>query len=65
MSQLGSTVGVWRKSSRCESQQCVEVARTVSGVAVRDSAAPVDHLEIAAPAWRNFLSAIRVGDLRN
>ncbi|GAB3152180.1 hypothetical protein GCM10027290_42480 [Micromonospora sonneratiae] len=63
MSQTGSVVGVWRKSSRCESQQCVEVARTATGMAVRDSADPGWHITIASPAWQAFVASVRDGEL--
>jgi hypothetical protein len=54
----------WRKSSRCESSGCIEVAFTEQGVAVRDS--KVDDgpvLTFSTDAWRAFLDDLRAGRL--
>jgi len=53
----------WRKSSRCESASCVEVARLPDAVAVRDSKTvngPI--LVFAAREWEAFQRGIRAGD---
>lgn len=67
MSQSGSAVfpaagGSWRKSTRCESQACVEVAPVAGGMAIRNSTAPDRQLAFPAATWRNFISAIREGE---
>jgi hypothetical protein len=47
----------WRKSSRsANASACVEVA---TGIGIRDSKAPVAHIEVGAAAWTAFLSAVK------
>ncbi|WP_091549913.1 DUF397 domain-containing protein [Micromonospora pattaloongensis] len=59
MAQIGARgTTAWRKSSRCDSHQCVEVALG-DGAAVRDSASPDRHLSFPAPAWRRFIATLR------
>ncbi|WP_425570863.1 DUF397 domain-containing protein [Rugosimonospora acidiphila] len=55
----------WRRSRRCESGSCVEVAMTEDGVLMRDSkdaAGPV--LQFDREEWAAFLGAIRQGDIK-
>lgn len=52
----------WRKSSRCEANNCVEVAIGDHRAGVRNNASPHDQLFFAAPAWRSFLDAVRGGE---
>lgn len=61
MSQTGFVELMWRKSTRCESQHCVEVARVGAGVAVRDSVTPEQFVVFDAVAWRTFVDTLRVG----
>lgn len=61
MSLTGSAMPVWRKSSRCESQQCVEVARLDHGIAIRDSKDPQPQLVFDSSAWRAFIVTLRTG----
>lgn len=61
MANSGTGIQNWRKSSRCESHSCVEVALGSASAAVRNTALPEDHLTFTAPAWRNFVNAIRSG----
>ena len=61
MSQTGSAGLVWRKSTRCESQHCVEVAQVGAGVAVRDSVDPEQFVAFDAVAWRAFVDTLRAG----
>jgi uncharacterized protein DUF397 len=52
----------WRRSRRCESGSCVEVARIGESYAVRDSkqiGGPV--LTFAPAAWDGFVEAVRAG----
>jgi hypothetical protein len=54
---------LWRKSTRCESNACVEVASLGESVAMRDSKrtdGPV--LVFTAQAWHDFLAAARDGE---
>ena len=53
----------WRKSTRCESSGCVEVAFIENAVAVRDS--KVDDspmLSFSVDSWRAFLDGLRSGE---
>jgi hypothetical protein len=59
----GTTSLRWRKSSRCDSSSCVEVAVTAERVAVRDSknlAAP--NLSFSHAEWSAFVAGVRAGD---
>lgn len=61
MSGYDLSRAVWRKSSRSNGtggDQCVEVARTGAGVAVRDSKQPAGPVLVFTPAdWRAFVAA--------
>ncbi|MEV4756154.1 DUF397 domain-containing protein [Micromonospora sp. NPDC049559] len=62
MSETGSVKSIWRKSIRCESQQCVEVAEVEDGVAIRNSTDPHQHIVFGAAAWRGFMTTLRKGN---
>lgn len=50
----------WRKSSRSERYNCVEVAMTSEFAAVRDSKDRAGgHFVVSRPQWQTFLSALR------
>lgn len=63
MSQVDSVGPVWRKSSRCDHNACVEVARMVTVVAVRDNTQPERHLTFDRASWNGLLRALRTGQL--
>ncbi len=51
---------LWRKSTRSERYNCVEVAVTSEFSAVRDSKDRAGgHFAVSRPQWRSFLSALR------
>jgi Domain of unknown function (DUF397) len=51
----------WRRSSRCETGGCVEVARIDGMVAIRDSKDPA--MLIFSPAeWSAFVAGVRDGE---
>jgi hypothetical protein len=53
----------WRKSRRCDSSTCVEVAMTDDGIVMRDSKDPDGPtLEFDRREWNAFLTGIRQGD---
>jgi hypothetical protein len=55
---------VWRKSSRSGSNggNCIEVARKLDGVAVRDSKDPHGPVLTVEPAgWRDFIADVKAG----
>lgn len=47
----------WRKSTfSANASSCVEIA---TAVGVRDSKAPIAHIEVSAKAWTAFLNALK------
>lgn len=53
----------WRRSSRCDFGQCVEVAILDGVVAVRDSKDPDGgQLHLSPGAWTDFLRRVRSGE---
>ena len=52
----------WRKASRCQSGECVEVLQVDEAVLLRESAHPDAILRVAAASWRIFTDAIRAGE---
>jgi hypothetical protein len=53
---------VWRKSQRCDNAACVEVARSNTGVALRDSSVPDGPiLTFSEDEWTDFLAGLRAG----
>lgn len=63
MSEQETAVPTWRKSSRCEANNCVEVITQGSGVGVRDNTQPDIHLHFDGDSWRSLLRDIRDGRL--
>ncbi|HWG97918.1 MAG TPA: DUF397 domain-containing protein [Pilimelia sp.] len=63
MAMTPASAWTWRKSTRCESAMCVEVAALDGAMAVRDSADPGPQLRFAAENWRTFLDGLRSGAL--
>lgn len=55
-------ISEWRRSSRCDSSQCAEVARTASGVALRNSTTEQVILPLSVGAWRGFIDGLKHGD---
>ncbi|MEV0734134.1 DUF397 domain-containing protein [Polymorphospora sp. NPDC050346] len=66
MSQGMLAIGSWRKSSRCESHNCLEVAHRGGEVAVRNNSVPMDQITFAESVWADFVAGVRAGafDLR-
>jgi hypothetical protein len=58
----GSTT-TWQRSTRCDSGQCVEVARGDGHVLVRNSNQPDTVLRLAADQWHRLVGAIKSGEL--
>ncbi|HEX3284080.1 MAG TPA: DUF397 domain-containing protein [Micromonosporaceae bacterium] len=56
----------WRRSTRCESGTCVEVARSGADYAIRDSTDPDGpQLRFSALEWSEFVRAARNGEFEN
>jgi hypothetical protein len=53
----------WRKSSRCDSGTCIEVALTESGVRLRGSEDPGRALHFSRAEWAEFVAALKRGEL--
>jgi len=56
------SISEWRRSSRCDSSQCAEVARTASGFALRNSTTQQVVLPISSSAWQVFIAGVKHGD---
>jgi hypothetical protein len=51
---------VWRRSQRCDTSACVEVAQIAGGIALRDSTRPDDPvLHFSQAEWTSFLAGLR------
>jgi hypothetical protein len=52
----------WRKSTKCDSASCVEVARVDNGVMLRDSKdSDGPTLTFSRTEWTSFVSALKEG----
>jgi Domain of unknown function (DUF397) len=52
----------WRRSSRCNGGQCVEVSAAGDKVRVRSSADPFGAMvEVGRDSWQEFLAQVREG----
>jgi len=54
----------WRRSTRCGSAACVEVAMADGRYLVRDSKNPQVELSFSADEWAAFTEGIHAGDFR-
>ncbi|GAA2618722.1 DUF397 domain-containing protein [Paractinoplanes durhamensis] len=53
----------WRKSSRCASNACVEVAKVDGGVMVRDSKNPDQApMRFTPEEWSAFVAGVNLGE---
>jgi hypothetical protein len=64
MAELNSPKN-WRRSSRCDTNHCLEVAvgPQWDRVYLRNSRDPQVHLAVSAAAWRAFCAAAAAGEL--
>ena len=54
---------IWRRSTKCNSGLCVEVALAEQAALVRDGKHPQGaHLTFGAQSWGAFLSAVKAGE---
>jgi hypothetical protein len=54
--------GAWRRASRCQSGECLEVCSADDWVAVRDSNYVSVVVKCSAQAWQAFTTAIKTGE---
>ncbi|WP_430781091.1 DUF397 domain-containing protein [Actinoplanes sp. G11-F43] len=53
----------WRRSSRCSTGTCVEVARVAEQVLIRDSKVPGSAiLSFSREEWDAFVAGVKAGD---
>jgi Domain of unknown function (DUF397) len=52
----------WRKASRCQQGECLEISEHDGKVMLRDSSDPEVVLRLDAASWRAFAEAIIVGE---
>jgi hypothetical protein len=59
-----SSAGIqWRRSTRCDSGDCVEVARAGETVMLRDSKVDNGHvLTFGLSEWKAFVEGVTAGD---
>jgi hypothetical protein len=64
MAEVNSPL-LWRRSRRCDTKDCVEVAVDPrrDRVYLRNSRDPQVRLELSAEAWRTFCAAAAAGEL--
>jgi len=59
------TTPKWKKSSRCASATCVEVARIDDRYLIRDSKNPeAAPLSFTTEEWSAFVAGVRAGEFR-
>lgn len=61
MAVADSSGQTWRKSSRCDSGSCLEVAWRTDGVAVRDNTILGAYLTFDQASWQGLLRDLRGG----
>jgi predicted secreted Zn-dependent protease len=61
---VGGRTLKWKRSSRCESGACVEVAGSEAGrVLLRDAKVPEETpLAFEKPAWKAFIDGVKAGE---
>ena len=52
----------WRRSSRCASGNCIEVAESADGFLIRDSKNPEHVLTFSVAEWDAFTNGVKAGD---
>ena len=52
----------WRRPSRCQTGECLEVQRQGDLVIVRDSTSPGTIVRLDIASWRAFAEAIKAGE---
>ena len=61
--EIAASAPKWRKSSRCETGQCVEMARVDRDFALRSSVHPDrGTLVFDAAVWAGFVAGVKQGE---
>lgn len=60
MKDLGKAA--WRRSTKCESAACVEIADLGDDVALRNSTDPGRNVVFSREDWRSFVAGVRAGE---
>jgi len=56
-------VTAWRRSTKCESGSCVEVAELdLENVGLRNSNIPELSISLGVESWREFVAGVRAGE---
>jgi hypothetical protein len=59
----GGANGIWRKASRCQNGECLELTVRDGEVLIRSSRAPHEMISLTPAEWRALVGAIRAGEL--
>ena len=52
----------WRRGSKCDNGQCVEIAKLDAVIMIRDSAEPGNaSLTVSRDVWQDFVSMVQAG----
>ena len=57
-----SRPGKWRRASRCQNGECVEVCQLDGLVLLRNSARPDHVIAVTEPLWPPFITALKAGE---
>jgi len=62
MSDSNISLPIFRRSSRCEAVNCVEVATLSDGAVMRNSTTPEVRIAFDAASWRGFIAGVAAGE---
>ena len=62
MRETETSDAVWRKSSRCQTNSCVEVTRTDGRIWVRNSDEPTTAVAFTPEEWVVFVGGLQDGE---
>lgn len=59
---MSVTNTAWRRSTKCESSGCVEVADLGDAVGLRNSTLPEVAITLSTQAWKEFIAGMHAGE---
>lgn len=62
VSEAITSVDHWRKSSRCETNTCLEIGVAEGVLLIRNSADPNTAVSFTASEWNAFVAGLDAGD---